>query len=156
MWIGGVRVVILNQDNKVLMLRQCHEGRDIWMLPGGMIEKGENAQQAAIREVKEETGLDIKVKSLLWHVEEISERRGQRFVNFFSASIEGGTLMLGADPELKDEEQVIKEVRFMSRNEIEQLEIIYPDYLKDELWLLLDEEPDAYSRFKIRRADCEK
>ena len=32
MWIGGVRVIILDDMNRVLMVRQHHE-RDIWMVP---------------------------------------------------------------------------------------------------------------------------
>ncbi len=40
MWIGGVRVVIRDEDDKILMVRQQHEGRDIWMVPGGAIEEG--------------------------------------------------------------------------------------------------------------------
>ena len=76
MWLGGVRVIILDSEKRILMLKQCHEGKDIWMVPGGAIEDGENAEQAAIREVKEETGIDAKIKGLIWHVEEISETRG--------------------------------------------------------------------------------
>lgn len=150
MWVGGVRVVIVDEKKNVLMLRQCHGGKDIWMLPGGMIEKGENAQQAAIREVKEETGLDVRIGALLWHVEETSETRGQRFVNFFLASVEGGVLALGFDPERKKEEQVMKEVRFMSRDEIASIDAVYPEYLKNELWPLL-KHAELYNHFKIRR-----
>ena len=62
MWVGGVRVIITNEDKtEILMVRQHHEGRDIWMVPGGGIEDGENSIEAAIREAKEETDLDIDV-----------------------------------------------------------------------------------------------
>ena len=61
MWVGGVRVVIPNEEeNKVLMVCQHHEEKDIWMVPGGGIEAGESSIDAAIRETKEETGLDIE------------------------------------------------------------------------------------------------
>jgi ADP-ribose pyrophosphatase YjhB (NUDIX family) len=99
MWIGGVRVVIPDEEGKILMVKQCHEGKEIWMVPGGGIEEGENAAEAAVREVFEETGLEIRISRLLWHVEEVSETRGQRFVNFFLAEKTGGVLALGADPE---------------------------------------------------------
>ena len=42
------------------------------------IEEGENAMEAAKREVLEETGLHIRVIDLVWHVEEVSPKRGQR------------------------------------------------------------------------------
>ena len=56
----------------MLMVKQHHEDHDIWMVPGGGIEAGENAAEAAVREVKEETGLEIEAGPLVWHVEEVS------------------------------------------------------------------------------------
>ncbi|MDR1954116.1 MAG: NUDIX hydrolase [Clostridiales Family XIII bacterium] len=133
MWQGGVRVVIPNGEGKILLVRQHHDGKDIWMAPGGAIEAGESSRDAAIREVLEETGLIIHVGRLLWHVEEISDERGQRFVNFFIGSIIGGKAELGEDPELGDN-QVLDELEFFSRAEIADIAHIYPDYLRDEVW----------------------
>lgn len=88
MWIGGVRVIVMDDKNRMLMVCQHHEERDIWMVPGGGIEEGESSLEAAVREVDEETGLDVQIEKLLWHVEEVSER-GQRFVNFFLGRMTG-------------------------------------------------------------------
>jgi len=154
MWIGGARAIVLDDEKRVLMVKQRHEGRDIWMAPGGAIEDGENAKQAAIREVKEETGLDISVTKLLWHVEEVSEKRGQRFVNFFLAEVKGGNLCLGADPERDESEQVLRELRFVSREEILRMERLYPEYLRKELWDFLSGDLAGYDAFKMR--DCNK
>jgi ADP-ribose pyrophosphatase YjhB (NUDIX family) len=150
MWTGGVRVVIPDEEGRILMVKQSHEGKDIWMVPGGAIEDGENAAEAAVREVLEETGLEIRVNRLLWHVEEVSETRGQRFVNFFLAEMIGGALGLGADPEFDADNQVLREARFLSKKEILGLERVYPEYLKTELWEAL--EPKYYRNevFKIR------
>ena len=73
MWIGGVRVIVMDDKNRMLMVCQHHEDRDIWMVPGGGIEEGESSLEAAVREVDEETGLDVQIEKLLWHVEEVSE-----------------------------------------------------------------------------------
>ncbi|HWQ79251.1 MAG TPA: NUDIX hydrolase [Anaerovoracaceae bacterium] len=151
MWTGGVRVVIPDEEGRILMVKQSHEGKDIWMVPGGAIEAGENAVEAAVREVLEETGLEIRVKRLLWHVEEVSETRGQRFVNFFLAEAAGGSLVLGTDPEFDGENQVLREARFLSKKEILAMENVYPEYLKTELWEAL--EPRYYRNevFKVRK-----
>jgi 8-oxo-dGTP diphosphatase len=52
-------VCLLQRDGRVLMLRQPH--RDGWSLPGGLLSRGENAGDAVVREVREETGLRIEV-----------------------------------------------------------------------------------------------
>ena len=143
--------MIPDEEGKILMVKQSHEGKDIWMVPGGGIEAGEDSSEAAVREVLEETGLHVKIRRLLWHVEEVSEQRGQRFVNFFLGEMTGGILTLGADPEFDENHQVLREARFLSRKEILRLESVYPEYLKTELWEAL--EPKYYRNevFKIRK-----
>lgn len=48
--------------NKLLLTKRARAPfKGSWDLPGGFIERGENADEAAIRELKEETGLDIKI-----------------------------------------------------------------------------------------------
>ena len=149
MWIGGVRVIILNEENKMLMVKQHHEEKDIWMVPGGGIEDGESSFEAAEREVFEETGRKVKTDRLIWHVEEVSDR-GQRFVNFFTAEIAGGSLKLGMDPEFDAEHQVLREVGFFSKEEIMSLDNIYPEYLRDEFWRVLEGNYLGYNVFKVR------
>lgn len=149
MWTGGVRVIVLDEDNRILMVKQEHPERTVWMVPGGGIEEGENAAQAAAREVREETGLDVEIRGLIWHVEEVS-RRGQRFVNYFRAEFRGGEPVLGHDPELSESEQVLAEIRFMSREEVAGLENLYPEFLRDELWQHLEQGTIEYDAFRVR------
>lgn len=151
MWVGGVRVVITNDEkDKILMVRQHHEDRDIWMGPGGGIEEGENSIEAAVREAKEETGLDIEIVGVAWHIEEVSPERGQRFVNYMLGEVIGGELGLGRDPEFDDAHQVLREVRFMTREEIGELEHIYPKFFNDEIWGILEEERNGMTYYKLR------
>jgi 8-oxo-dGTP diphosphatase len=133
MWHGGARAIIIDEQNRILLVSHHYPERDLWMPPGGGIEASETSSDAAIREVKEETGLDVEIKKLIWHVEEVSESRGQRFVDYFLAEITGGTLSLGEDPELGDT-QVLNDIKFFSREEITKLENVYPHYVRDELW----------------------
>ena len=151
MWTGGVRAIVLDQNQRMLLVRQHHDDKDIWMVPGGGIEEGESAAEAAIREVKEETDLDIGLDGLLWHVEEVSER-GQRFVNFFMGHLKDSSQVpeLGWDPELTADSQVLREVTFLDREEMQNLPILYPEYLKDEFWELLDSGKLQYNAFRMR------
>jgi 16S rRNA (cytidine1402-2'-O)-methyltransferase len=57
--ISTVGALIFNDAGDVLMLR-THKWSDLWGIPGGKIKLGERAEDALIREVKEETGLDIE------------------------------------------------------------------------------------------------
>lgn len=58
----GVFAIILNNDNEVLLAHRTD--RDMWNLPGGKLEYGESPWEGVIREVKEETGLDVVVESV--------------------------------------------------------------------------------------------
>jgi len=131
------------------MVKHDHPERTVWMVPGGGIEEGESSVQAAAREVLEETGLQVEVRGLVWHVEEVSER-GQRFVNFFRARITGGAAALGFDPELEESQQVLSDVRFMTREEVAALEHVYPEFLREELWQRLEEGTIDYDAFRMR------
>jgi nucleoside triphosphatase len=53
-----VGIFIFNQQGKLLLL-QSHKWPGVYVVPGGHVELGERLDEAAVREAKEETGLDI-------------------------------------------------------------------------------------------------
>ncbi len=54
----GVGAVVLNEDKILLVKRLYPPGKGRWSIPGGLVEVGEDLEQAVIRELKEETNLD--------------------------------------------------------------------------------------------------
>lgn len=59
-------VIIARHDGKLLWCR--HEDRDTWEVPGGHIEEGETALEAATRELQEETGaVDFTLRPVCWY-----------------------------------------------------------------------------------------
>ncbi len=64
--IPCVGAVIRDGAGRLLMILRGHEpGRGLWSVPGGRIEPGETAEEAVIREVREETGLSVTCGPLL-------------------------------------------------------------------------------------------
>ncbi len=74
---AGVAVVILDKEGRILLEKRTDNG--MWGLPGGKIEPSESIREAALREIKEETGLDIEITKLIGVY---SEPSGQRIVTY--------------------------------------------------------------------------
>lgn len=63
----NIRVTgILIETNKILLVKQKISDKRNWSLPGGKLEQGETIEQGIIREMKEETGLDVEIVKLLY------------------------------------------------------------------------------------------
>lgn len=61
--VPSVNVVVANDAGDILLIRRSDN--DNWALPGGAIDLGESAAQAAVRETKEETGIDCEITGLV-------------------------------------------------------------------------------------------
>jgi len=57
--------VILNSDNKILLVKSTYQRSHPWGLPGGSLEYGESPEDAVIREIWEETGLNVEIERFL-------------------------------------------------------------------------------------------
>ncbi|MDZ5609895.1 NUDIX hydrolase [Bacillus pseudomycoides] len=58
---------LCKHDNKMLMIQD--EGEDFWYIPGGRVQMLESSEAAVKRELREELGVDVDVKRLLWTAE---------------------------------------------------------------------------------------
>lgn len=112
---------ILIQNEKVLMIKhRMDESAFFWNVPGGGMIYGQNARENLRREFLEETGLEIKVGTYLF-VHELLAPPLHAIELFFEVHLLGGKLLLGKDPELRDEQQLIEEIRFLNLDEIKNI-----------------------------------
>ncbi|MCY4109988.1 MAG: NUDIX domain-containing protein [Chloroflexi bacterium] len=82
----AARLIVLNEKDEVLLLRLEGNGGPLWITPGGGLQAGETYEQAARRELKEETGIEVEQLgpwvwkgAHLWHGRHQTYRRIGRF-----------------------------------------------------------------------------
>jgi ADP-ribose pyrophosphatase YjhB (NUDIX family) len=85
----GVNVAII-RDEQVLLTQRSD--LPVWCLPGGAVDDGESLAQAAIREAREETGLDVELMRLVGVYSRPNWRRGGDHSVLFTARPVGGEL----------------------------------------------------------------
>lgn len=95
----GTNIAILAAD-RILLIQQADFG--LWALPGGGVDAGESVAEAAIREAREETGLEVRLTRLVgvyslpqWH-------QGGNHTILFTAEPVGGALLQGVTSEALD------------------------------------------------------
>ncbi len=63
-----IRAVAIIVDNgKILLMHRINNGKEYHVFPGGGVENGETVEQTVLREVQEETSLEVKIEKLLYH-----------------------------------------------------------------------------------------
>ena len=66
---------IIIESEKILLMHRIKPNKDYFVLPGGSVEENEDNISALIREIREETSLEIEIDKLLWQVNnEFNER----------------------------------------------------------------------------------
>jgi 8-oxo-dGTP diphosphatase len=68
----GVGALIICTGKMLLEKRGNEPGKGKWSIPGGLVELGENTEQTVIREVREETGLEVEKPELIDVVDQVS------------------------------------------------------------------------------------
>jgi len=102
--------VAIFQDDQILLTKR--EDFEVWCLPGGGVEDNESLAQAAIREAKEETGLDVSLTKLIGTY---SRPQNSRVIHsiLFSATHIGG--------KLKPQPNEVIDIRYFKRTELDGL-----------------------------------
>jgi len=65
-WVHTRVTGVLIEDDQILLLNQDTDGPRTWSLPGGKVEDGETLAQALVREMREETGVEVRPGRLLY------------------------------------------------------------------------------------------
>ncbi len=125
---AGVGAIIIREGKILLVKRGSEPGKNKWSIPGGIVELGEKVKNTVIREVKEETNLDIEVHSLIDVVDNlVPDEKGRWHFHFiildFFTRLKGGTLNAKSD---------VLEVRWVPLNEVEEydLTVIFRDFFE--------------------------
>jgi len=121
----GVGVVIIRNGKILLVKRKKDPGKGLWSIPGGLVRLGEKLEDAAKREVKEETGLTISIVRLIDVVDVIHEDQDGRIEYHYVlvdylGEVANGVLRPGSD---------VDEVRWFKLEEIHEVQVT-PSFAK--------------------------
>ena len=94
-----IDAIIKRKDGSIVLVKRKNEPfKGMHALPGGFVEYGETVEQAVLREVKEETGLEVKILKLLGvYSDPKRDPRGHTVAVAFLCAEESGELRAGDD-----------------------------------------------------------
>ena len=123
--------VILATELGVLLMHRVREGREYFAFPGGMVERGEKPRDAAVRECKEETGLDIVLdaREPLRLQQRYRDIESDEF--FYFSRIYSGVLALGGEERERNSPLDNYEPIWMPIDELRRSDIVYPIRAKE-------------------------
>ena len=95
-------VFIYDDDFNFILIKRLNDPfKDCWALPGGFVEYGESVEDAAIREAKEETSIDVELKELV-NVYSAPDRDPRRHTVTVAYTAKGDLTTKKADSDAKD------------------------------------------------------
>ena len=115
----GVGAVIVCNGRILLEKRKGEPGKGKWSIPGGLVELGERAEQTVIREVREETNLEVENPELIDVVDSITFDEGGRIkyhfviIDYF-VKLKSGTVKAADDA---------AELKWVPFNEVEKYDL---------------------------------
>ena len=118
----AVGAVVFKNGEVLLVRRGQPPSQDFWAIPGGCVEIGETLQQAAEREIFEETGIKIRAKEPVYTFDVI-DRDGHGKIRFHYVIVDLAADYLSGDPKAGDD---AAEARWVSAQQIDDLQVSPP------------------------------
>jgi len=117
--IVGVGAIIIREGEILLEKRKNDPGKGKWSVPGGLVELGESVGQTVMREVKEETGLEVEKPEHIDIVDNVvRDDNGEIKYHFvivdYFVKLKGGTLKAQSDAE---------ELKWVSLDDVEKYDL---------------------------------
>lgn len=136
--VVAVGVIVADGPRVLLVQRKNEPGRGSWSIPGGVVELGERLPEAAQREVREETGLEVACGELVAVYDLIQRDENGRIrfhyvLLYFLARYQGGEPVAGSDS---------CQVAWATRGELAGLDM--PERLREVLTQVLDRHCPGY------------
>ena len=96
--MAAVGAIVRDDTGRLLVIRRAHDpGKGLWSIPGGRIEPGESPEEALAREVREETGLEVRVSELIGNVERPGISGDIYEIADYQCVLTGGSLCAATD-----------------------------------------------------------
>ena len=121
--------IILDQEKNILLIHRFFKNREYYVLPSGGVENGESIEQAALREIKEETSLDATLGKKVF---EFYNEFDKRINVFFLVTEFTGTPQLGGPEAVRNSKEDSYVLEWHSINEIKKLNLV-PEEVKISL-----------------------
>lgn len=106
---------LITKGNLLLMgVRDKEPNKGLWVLPGGGVDFGEYFEETLVREIREETSIEIEVMDIFKVYQLINMPNEHRIIVYLNAKYKSGSANASSD---------IKEVSFLTKDEIRDLHL---------------------------------
>jgi len=120
-------VLILIDKGGILLLYRFKNGEEYYVFPGGGVEDAESIIDAAVREAKEETGLDVEIKQQLWEYE-----NNGRIEHFFLIDKFSGELKIGGPEQDRQSPDNVYRLEWVAFEKVSNLKLL-PEAMKNKV-----------------------